>query len=79
MQLCYKEWNKEEKCCKSRGKKLAGPLAEMELQLKNALEGMVNGKKVCGRRRYQMIDNIVINGLHEYRKRKTEKRKSGEC
>ena len=31
--------------------------------LKDALEGMVNGKKVRGRRRYQMIDNIVINGL----------------
>ena len=30
-----------------------------------ALEGMVNGKKVRGRRRYQMIDNIVINGLNE--------------
>ena len=29
--------------------------------LKNALEGMVNGKKVRGRRRYQMIDNIMIN------------------
>ena len=27
--------------------------------LKHALEGMVNGKKVRGRRRYQMIDNII--------------------
>ena len=26
---------------------------------KDALEGMVNGKKVRGRRRYQMIDNII--------------------
>ena len=33
--------------------------------LKDALEGMVNGKKVRGRRRYHMIDNIMINGLHE--------------
>ena len=31
--------------------------------LKDALEGMVNGKKVRGRRRYQMIDNIKINEL----------------
>ena len=29
--------------------------------LKDAVEGMVNGKKVQGRRRYQMIDNIMIN------------------
>ena len=42
--------------------------------LKDALEGMVNGKKVRGRRRYQMIDNIMINGLYEYKKRKAEKR-----
>ena len=30
--------------------------------IKDALDGMVNGKKVRGRR-YQMIDNIMINGL----------------
>ena len=40
---------------------------------KDALEGMVNGKKVrCGRR-YQMIDNIVVNGLYADTKRKAEK------
>ena len=38
--------------------------------LKDALEGMVNGKKVRGRRRCQMIDNIMINGLYEDTKRK---------
>ena len=42
--------------------------------LKDALEGMVNGKKVRDRRRYQMIDNIMINGLYEDTKRKAEKR-----
>ena len=42
--------------------------------LKDALEGMVNGKKVRGRRRYKMIDNIMINGLYEDTKRKAEKR-----
>ena len=31
--------------------------------LKDALEGMVNGKKVRGRRIYQMIDDIMTNGL----------------
>ena len=42
--------------------------------LKDALEGMVNGKKVRGRIRYQMIDNIMINGLYEVTKSKAEKR-----
>ena len=44
--------------------KLAGPLVKNECLLKDALEGMVNWKKVCSRRRYQMIDKIMINGLH---------------
>ena len=35
---------------------------------------MVNGKKVRGRRRYQMIDNIMINGLYEDTKSKAETR-----
>ena len=42
--------------------------------VKDALEGMVNGKKVRGRRRYQIIDNIMINELYENTKRKVEKR-----
>ena len=42
--------------------------------LKDAIEGMVNGKKVRGRRRYQMIDNIMLNGLYEDTKRKAEKK-----
>ena len=42
--------------------------------LKDALEGMINEKKVRSRRRYQMIDNIMINGLYEDMKRKAEKR-----
>ena len=45
--------------------------------LKDALEGMVNGKKVRGRRRYKTIDNIMINGLYEDTKRKAGK--SVEC
>ena len=55
---------------KEEEKKLAGPLAKKELPA----EGMVNGKKVRGRRRYPMIDNVMINGLHEDTKRKAEKR-----
>ena len=34
---------------------------------------MVNGKKVHGGRRYQMIDNSMIKGLYADTKRKTEK------
>ena len=41
--------------------------------LKDTLEGMVNGKKVRGRRKYQ-IDNIKVNGLYEDAKRKAEER-----
>ena len=41
--------------------------------LKDALEGMVNGKKARGRRRHHMIDNIMIDGLYEDTKRKAEK------
>ena len=41
--------------------------------LKDALEGTVNGKKVRSRR-YEMVDNIMINGLYEDMKRKAEKR-----
>ena len=41
--------------------------------LKDTLEGMVNGKKVRGRRN-QMIENIMINGLYEDTKTKAEKR-----
>ena len=40
--------------------------------LKDALEGMVNGKKVHGRR-YQVLDNIMMNGLYADTKRKVEK------
>ena len=39
-----------------------------------ALEGFVNGKKVRSRRRYQMIDKFMINGLYEDTEKKFEKR-----
>ena len=53
---------------------MAGHRLRRNCLLKDALEGMVNGKKVRGRRRYQMIDNIVINGLYADTKRKAERR-----
>ena len=42
---------------KEEERKLAGPQAIRNCMLKDALEGMVNGKKVRDRRRYQMITN----------------------
>ena len=42
--------------------------------LMDALEGIVNGKTVRGWRRYQMVDNIMINWLYEDTKRKAERR-----
>ncbi|KAJ4448818.1 hypothetical protein ANN_00209 [Periplaneta americana] len=43
--------------------------------LKNALEEMVNGRRVLGRRRYHMIDDIKIYRSYEETKRKAENRK----
>ena len=40
---------------------MAGHWLRRNCLLKDALEGMVNGKVVCGRRKYQMIDNFMIN------------------
>ena len=42
--------------------------------LKDAIEGIVNGKKFRDRGSYQMIDTTIKNGLYAVRKRKTEKR-----
>ncbi len=58
---------------KEEEKKLAGPLAKKELPAEGSLEGMINGKKVRGIRRYQIIDNIIINDYADA-KRKAEKR-----
>ncbi|KAJ4442710.1 hypothetical protein ANN_04299 [Periplaneta americana] len=43
--------------------------------LKDALERMVKGRRVRGRRRYQMIDDIKIYGSYEETKRKGKNRK----
>ena len=49
---------------KRRKRNWLGHWLRRNCSLKDALEGMVNGKKVRGRRRYQMIDNIMINELY---------------
>ncbi|KAJ4430925.1 hypothetical protein ANN_19518 [Periplaneta americana] len=43
--------------------------------LKDALEGMVNGRRVRGRRRYQMVDDIKICGSYAETKSKADNRK----
>ena len=59
---------------KKRKRNCLGHWLRRNCLLKDALEGMVNGKKVRSRRRYQMIDSIMINGPYEDTKRKAEKR-----
>ena len=61
------------KLIKKRKRNWLGHWLRRNCLLKDALEGMVNGKEVRGRRRYQ-IDNIMINELYEDTKRKAEKR-----
>ena len=53
---------------------MAWPWLRSNCLLKDALEGIVNEKKVRDRRIFQMIDNIMINGLYEDTKKKVEKR-----
>ncbi|KAJ4446968.1 hypothetical protein ANN_13670 [Periplaneta americana] len=53
-------------------KELAESLVEKKLPTEDALEGMVNGRRVRGRRRYQMIDDIKIYGSYAETKRKAE-------
>ena len=59
---------------KKRKRNWLGHWLKRKCLLKDDLEGMINGKKVRGRRSYQMIHNILINGLYEDTKRKAEKR-----
>ena len=60
---------------KKRKRNWLGHRLRRNCLMKDALEGMMNGrKKVRGRIRYQMIDNIMINGLYEDAKGKAEKR-----
>ena len=59
---------------KKRKRNWLGHWLRRNCLLKDALGGMVNGKKVRRRRRYKIIDNIMINGLYADTKRKAEKR-----
>ena len=59
---------------KERKRNCIGHWLRRNCLLRDALEGMVNGKKIRGRTRYQMIDSILINGLYADMKSKAEKR-----
>ena len=59
---------------KKRKRNWLGHCLRRNSLMKDALDGMVNGNKVRGRRRYQVIDNNMINGLYEDTKRKAEKK-----
>ena len=67
-------WKNNARTDKEEEKKLAGPLAKKELSAEECSRRNGKRKKVRGRRRYQMIDNIMINGLYEHNKRKAENR-----
>ena len=64
---------------KKRKRNWLGHWLRRNCLLKDAPGGMVNQKKVRGRRRYQLIDNIMINGLYADTKKKAEKRVIGHC
>ena len=59
---------------KEEEKKLAGPLAKKELPAEGCSRRNCKREDVRGKLRYQMKDNIMINGLYGDRKRKAEKR-----
>ena len=58
---------------KNRKRNWLGHWLRRNCLLKDALVGMINSKKVPGKRNY-MIDNIMINKLFADMKRKVEKR-----
>ena len=59
---------------KEEEKKLAASLAKKELPAEGCSSRNGIWDESCGRRRYQMIDNSMVNGLYEDTKRKAEKR-----
>ena len=68
-------WKNNSGTEKEEKKKLAGPLAKKELPAEacSSRNGKW-GKKLGRRRRYQIINNILINWLYEGTKRNIEKR-----
>ncbi|KAJ4450194.1 hypothetical protein ANN_01601 [Periplaneta americana] len=61
-----------------RKRNLVESMAEKKMPTEDTLKGMVNGKRVRGRRKYQMIDDFKIYGSYAETKRKAENRTMGE-
>ena len=59
---------------KKRKRNWLGRWLRRNCVLEDAVEEMVNGKTVRGRRRHRMIDNIMINVLYTDTKGKVERR-----
>ncbi|KAJ4447863.1 hypothetical protein ANN_09872 [Periplaneta americana] len=64
-----------EKAFDKEEKKEIGLWLRRNCLLKDALEEMTNGRRVRGRRRYQVIDDIKIYGSYAETKRKAEDKK----
>ena len=60
---------------KNRKRNWIGHWLRRECLLLTALEGLVEGKRGRGRRRYQMVDNIKVEGSYWKMKRLAECRK----
>ncbi|KAJ4443118.1 hypothetical protein ANN_04768 [Periplaneta americana] len=63
------------KLIRKRKRNFLGHWLRRNCLLKDALEEMVNERRILGRRRYQMIDDIKIYGLYAETKREAENRK----
>lgn len=62
------------KVIKERKRNWLGYLTRSNCLIKDALEGIMWGRKVKGKRRYQLIDNIKINVSYTATKRMAENR-----
>ena len=61
---------------KKRKRNWLGHCLRRNCLLRDALEGMVEGRKVRGRKRYQLMDDIKLTGSYAITKRKAENRES---
>ncbi|KAJ4427921.1 hypothetical protein ANN_23931 [Periplaneta americana] len=78
--VAYKEeWVKKLKLMRKIKRDWLGHWLRRNCLLKNAVEEIVNGRRVRSRRRYQMIDNIKIYGSYEEIIGRRERGKLGEC
>ncbi|KAJ4450423.1 hypothetical protein ANN_01847 [Periplaneta americana] len=67
------------KLIRKRKRNWLGHWVRRNCLLKDALEGMMNRRRVLGRRRYQMTDDIKIYVDHMQRLRRKQNMEDGEC